>query len=208
MSRASKFSLALALGIACAGARFAVARADTSGVAATSVDDARPDANSPAPQTARSGAANPLWAIPLDSLAATRERPLFSVSRRPPPAPVVAAAPVIEAPPPPPPPSEPENPQMTLVGVVHGADQDIGIFVNQMDQSVLRLRLGQEDHGWTVHSVDVRAATLEKDSQQVKLELPSRNVTPPAGPEVAVNIPPAPPPPPLVRSAIRKGQRP
>ena len=206
MSPASKFRLALALGIACAGAGFAAARADSSDVAATSVGDAPPDATSHAPQTARSGAANPLWAIPLDSLQATRERPLFSVSRRPPPAAVVAAAPVIEAPPPPPPPSEPEKPQMTLVGVVHGADQDIGIFVNQMDQSVLRLRLGQEDHGWTVHSVDVRAATLEKDSQQVKLELPSNGVTPPAGPEVAANVPPSPPP--LVRSAIRRGQRP
>jgi general secretion pathway protein N len=208
MSPANKFSLALALGIACAGAGFAIAQAD---VAVTSVGDAPPDANSPAPQTARSGAANPLWAIPLDSLAATRERPLFSVSRRPPPGPVAVAAP-IDAPPPPPPPSEPENPQMTLVGVVHGADEDIGIFVNQMDQSVLRLRLGQEDHGWTVHSVDVRAATLEKDSQQVKLELPSRNVTPPAGPELAANVPPSPPPglspPPLVHSAMRKGQRP
>ena len=72
---------------------------------------------------------------------------------------------------------------MTLVGVVHGADEDIGIFINQMDQSVLRLRLGQEDRGWTMHSVDVRAATLEKDSQQVTLELPARNVTPSAGPE-------------------------
>ena len=99
---------------------------------------------------------------------------------------------------------------MTLVGVVHGADEDIGIFINQMDQSVLRLRLGQEDRGWTVHSVDVRAATLEKDSQQVTLELPARNVTPSAGPELAANISPlsSPSPPPLVRSPIRRAQRP
>ena len=43
--------------------------------------------------------ANPLWTIPLSSLTATRERPLFSPSRRPPQSVVVA-----KAPPPPPPP--------------------------------------------------------------------------------------------------------
>src|SRR5258708_33146709 len=33
---------------------------------------------------------NPLWAVPLDALSMTRERPLFSPSRRPPPPVVVA----------------------------------------------------------------------------------------------------------------------
>ncbi len=75
---------------------------------------------------------------------------------------------------------------MTLVGVVHGEKEDIGIFINQMDQSVVRLRIGQDDHGWVVRSVDLRATTLEKESQQVKLELPARNATLPAGPEVAM----------------------
>src|SRR6201995_4331257 len=36
--------------------------------------------------------ANPLWAIPLTKLSGTRDRPIFSPSRRPPP-PVVAAEP-------------------------------------------------------------------------------------------------------------------
>src|SRR5215472_1432828 len=36
--------------------------------------------------------ANPLWAIPLATLTTTRDRPIFSPSRRPPP-PAVAAAP-------------------------------------------------------------------------------------------------------------------
>ena len=109
MSPASKFSLALALGISCAAAPFAGVRAQFSDVAATAVGDAPSEANLHVSQAPRSGAANPLWAIPLDSLTATRERPLFSVSRRPPPAPVAAAAPIVEAPPPPPPPSEPRN---------------------------------------------------------------------------------------------------
>jgi general secretion pathway protein N len=48
--------------------------------------------------------ANPLWAIPLSALTATRNRPLFTPSRRPP-EPVVASAPAAgaRAPPPPPP---------------------------------------------------------------------------------------------------------
>src|ERR1700721_2394532 len=40
-------------------------------------------ANPPAPQPG-----NPLWAVPFSSLTVTRERPLFSASRRPPPPPV------------------------------------------------------------------------------------------------------------------------
>jgi hypothetical protein len=74
-----------------------------------------------------------------------------------------------------------------------------------MDQSVIRLRVGQEDRGWVVHSVDLRATTLEKDSQQVKLELPARDATIPAGSEVAAMVPLSPP---LVRSPIRRLQQP
>ncbi len=54
-----------------------------------------------------------------------------------------------------------------------------------MDQSVIRLRVGQDGHGWVVRAADIRAVTLQKDSQQVKLELPARNSTAPPGSEVA-----------------------
>src|SRR5580693_1150799 len=62
-------------------------------------------------------AANPLWAIPLSALAATRTRPLFTPSRRPP-APVVANVPrpAPRPAPAPPPPPVPEHPNLTLVG--------------------------------------------------------------------------------------------
>jgi hypothetical protein len=59
---------------------------------------------------------NPLWGIPISSLSATRERPIFSASRRPP-----APMPVAEAPPPPP--AEPEHPPFTLVGTAIGKSQ-------------------------------------------------------------------------------------
>src|SRR5436853_7887547 len=51
---------------------------------------------------------NPLWAIPLSSLTATRERPIFLPSRRAP-APAVAGTAVVVAPPPPPS-TEPDQP--------------------------------------------------------------------------------------------------
>ncbi len=134
----------------------------------------RPALAAPSAARARSNEANPLWTIPIEALRATRERPLFSVSRRPPPPPVAAAEPVISAPPPPEP-AAPEQPQITLVGVVHGPSTDIGVFTDESGKLV-RLRLGEADHhGWVVRSVDLRAAILEKESRQVTLALPARN---------------------------------
>ncbi len=131
---------------------------------------------------------NPLWAIPLESLRNTRERPLFSASRRPPPPPQVATAPKVSDRPAQP--AAPDKPQITLVGVVRGLGVQMGIFVDQTDQSSIRLRVGQSVRGWTVHDVDPRAATVEKAEQQVKLELPGRNTvtaaTSPATEETAV----------------------
>ena len=64
--------------------------------------------------------ANPLWAIPLKQLSNTRERPIFSPSRRPLASAVVgpppAAAPVRV----PPKPAGPQNPELSLVGTVIG----------------------------------------------------------------------------------------
>ena len=186
MKREGTFKLTLTLMFLCASAGFA---------------EASDDAGS---ARAPKATGNPLWAIPLDNLRATRERPLFSASRRPPAPPVAAAAPVEAPPPAPPPPPEAEKPQLALVGVVHGAE-DIGIFVNQMDQSVIRLRVGQDDHGWVVRAADLRAVTLQKDSQQVKLELPARDLTAPPGSEVASMAPPGAVPSagPMVRAAWR-----
>jgi general secretion pathway protein N len=134
----------------------------------------RPALAAPSAARPRSNEANPLWTIPIEALRATRERPLFSVSRRPPPPPVAAAEPVISAPPPPEP-AAPEQPQITLVGVVHGPSTDIGVFTDESGKLV-RLRLGEADHrGWVVRSVDLRAAILEKESRQVTLALPPRN---------------------------------
>lgn len=121
----------------------------------------------PAPERAVS--ANPLWAIPLTSLSNTRERPIFSPSRRPPP-PAVAAAPATRPPPPKPP--RMERPPLSLVGTIAGDDQSFAIFVDQTTRAAMRLRLGEEYQGWKLRSVHGREVTLVRDAQSATLNLP------------------------------------
>jgi len=115
--------------------------------------------------------ANPLWAIPLKQLTLTRERPIFSPSRRPPP-PAVANAPVVRPPPRPAPPPEPEKPQLALVGTVASERDGIGIFVETATKNVVRLRTGEAHKGWILRVVQGREATLEKNSELSVLALP------------------------------------
>jgi len=115
---------------------------------------------------------NPLWAVPLSSLTVTRERPLFSASRRAP-APPVVVAPVVQAPPPPPPPAprQPERPRLSLVGTVGGED-GIAVFVDQATQAIVRLRTGEGHDGWVLRAVDGREVTLQNDRDTAILTLP------------------------------------
>jgi len=114
---------------------------------------------------------NPLWTIPLKELAVTRERPIFSPSRRPPP-PAVVAAPYI---PPQPPPAvrEPERPPLALVGTVAGENEALGIFLDQTSNKIVRLKLGDGHQGWLLRKVIGREVTLQKDGQSVTLGLPA-----------------------------------
>jgi hypothetical protein len=116
-----------------------------------------------------STSANPLWAIPLSALTATRERPIFSVSRRPP-APAVAPAAAVR--PIAPPPKEPEKPSLALVGTIVGDADGFGIFIDQTDKTALRLKLGEQHNGWILRAVQSREATLEKDQQIVLISMP------------------------------------
>lgn len=111
---------------------------------------------------------NPLWTIPLRSMSATRERPLFSPSRRPPPA-VVATAP------PPPPPAQlapPPEPQLTLIGTVLGAGRGIGVFLDKTTKVIVRLSTGEGHDGWMLRAVQRHAVILERDRRDVTLALP------------------------------------
>jgi hypothetical protein len=119
---------------------------------------------------------NPLWAIPLNTLTATRGRPIFSPSRRPPP-PAIVAAPSV----PPPPaatPVEPDRPQLTLVGTVTGDTEAFGIFLDQTANKIVRLKLGDLHGGWTLRQVRGREVMLQKHDEIVFLALPPPGTKP------------------------------
>jgi hypothetical protein len=138
-----------------------------------------PPASAPVAERALSD--NPLWGIPLTQLPVTRDRPIFSSSRRPPP-PAVAPADVSKvvavAKP-----SEPERPQLSLVGTIVSDDEGFGIFLDQSTNAVLRLKVDEDYQGWKLRSVQSREATFERDQEVVTLPLPQ-----PAGGQGAIEV--------------------
>ena len=142
-----------------------------------------PAGNSASVQAPAAKSANPLWDVPIGTLSATRDRPIFSASRRPPP--VAAAVTVMRAPPPPP--KEPDRPNLQLVGTVIGEDESFGIFVDPSSQTPLRLRVGASHDGWRLYSVKAREATLQKNLETVNVLMPQ--LGPIAGSEVGAVSP-------------------
>ncbi len=126
---------------------------------------------------------NPLWAIPLRGLGATRERPLFSPSRRPPAAEAAPPQPPREAPPPPPPVAGPETPPFVLVGAVLGGKANLAILRNLSTNAITHLREGQTDEGWRAQKVSARSVVLEKDGAATTLEMPKPGTVAPADDE-------------------------
>jgi hypothetical protein len=118
---------------------------------------------------ARTPSANPLWGVPLDQLSGTRDRPIFSPSRRPPPAAVAAEAAPIK---PPPRKKEIEPPQLSLVGTIAGGDEGFGIFIDQSTKMALRLKVGEDYQGWKLRAIQGREVTMEKDERAAVLALP------------------------------------
>ena len=159
------------------------------------------------PTEAPTVVANPLWAIPLSALTATRTRPLFTSSRRPP-APVVASVPVAAPRPPPPPAAVPQHPNLTLVGTVAGENEGIAVFIDPATRDTVRLRTGEGYSVWVVQSVERSAATLQKGQQTETLALPRPAAQEGSAPVVTA-LPPAPMPPPQSgASAPAKAQAP
>jgi hypothetical protein len=98
-------------------------------------------------------AVSPLAAQPLDRFSATRDRPLFSPTRRPPaPPPVAAAVAAPTAAPPAPPPN------VVLLGVV--MDGDDAHAVVRTGPKILRVRIGDEIGGWKVGQIEARKLVL------------------------------------------------
>jgi general secretion pathway protein N len=143
------------------------------GIAPAAVEPAQDVARPPNPSRGgREVRGNPLWGIPLKSLTATRERPIFLPSRRAF-APAVAGPPPAPPPPAPPPPKEPDRPRLALVGAVVGEAEGIAVFLDQTTQAIIRLRTGENHSGWILRSVRGREATLQKDRETVLLALPA-----------------------------------
>jgi hypothetical protein len=130
--------------------------------------------------------ANPLWAIPVSKLSATRDRPLFSASRRPR-TPVVAAAPAQQRVAVNPPPA-PVEPPFSLVGTIIGEDGRFAIFLDQASKTATGIKEGDSVSGWTLRSVDPRSTVVEGSGRTVTLDLPE-----PAGQDgPAPSVPEAP----------------
>ena len=150
--------------------------------------EANPEVPIPQP---RSG--NPLWAIPLAQLSATRDRPIFSPSRRPPP-PVVASpvAAVVKIPVAKP--KEPDRPRLSLLGTIVNGDDGFAIFMDQATAAPLRIRIGANYQGWTLRLVRAGSAMLQKDQDSMELALPRPTSDPDAvaGQLVAGTSAPAP----------------
>jgi general secretion pathway protein N len=152
------FALALAAGAIKGSALMAAA--------ATTAEDriGNPVAVSPEERAPRG---NLLWTVPLKTLAATRERPIFRPSRRPLAVPVGSAEPAVKIEP------APEPPRLALVGTVAGGSDGIAVFVDQSTRDVLRLRTGEGHAGWIVREVRGREVVLQKAQETVVFALPA-----------------------------------
>jgi hypothetical protein len=150
----------------------------------------------PATEIDRVPAGNPLWGIPLKKLTATRERPIFSPSRRPPPPvnlrPIAALSTNVGSK------REPDRPRLMLVGTVIGEKESIGVFLDQTTKNAVRLKPGETHEGWVLQSIHGREVTFQKDQQIVVLALPQ----PGAEQTAAVPPPPAQPALPATRRVL------
>ncbi|HET7885987.1 MAG TPA: hypothetical protein VFL62_07165 [Bradyrhizobium sp.] len=128
--------------------------------------------------------ANPLWAVRLDALSATRDRPIFSPSRRPP-----APPQMLLAPPPPPPkpvaaPREPDRPPLALLGTIVSPSHQIAIFREEATSETTRLKAGDDYKGWSLRSIMAGKVEFEGPRRGAVLELPQPQTasTPEAAP--------------------------
>jgi type II secretory pathway component PulC len=123
---------------------------------------------------------NPLAVHSLDRMSVTRERPVFSPSRRPPPPP---PQPIVQIPSPPPPPAPPN---LTLFGIVLEADEARALVRIAPRNDIVRVRIGEEVNGWKVTQIERRQLVLSLDGRSVTFTLFGGQ-----GPKAAIGRPPA-----------------
>jgi hypothetical protein len=112
-----------------------------------------------------SGAAlkNPLAVHAFSELSATRDRPLFSPTRRPPPPPPVAEA--ESAPPPAPPPA------VLFSGVIMDAKGAVAIIRPDANGRAMYVHAGDVVAGWKVGQIERRKLTLSLDGRSASFTL-------------------------------------
>jgi general secretion pathway protein N len=115
---------------------------------------------------AAAASVSPLAAQPLDRFSVTRDRPLFSPTRRPP-----APPPAVTAPPPPPPPP----PDVVLLGVVVDGEDAHALVRAGPAAKILRLRIGDEIGGWKVGQIEARKLVLLLNGRTATFTIFSRN---------------------------------
>lgn len=109
---------------------------------------------------------NPVELQPLQQLSATRDKPLFSVTRRPPAKPVAPVARQEPPPPPPPPPS------VVVLGIVsENGDGHAAIRAASKGDKVLRVRTGDDVSGWKVERIEPRRLVLKQGERSVDFAL-------------------------------------
>ena len=99
---------------------------------------------------------SPLAAQPLERISNTRDRPLFSPTRRPPALPPVVAV----APPPPPPP-----PDVSLLGVVMDGEDARAVVRTGPAAKTQRVGIGDDIGGWKVGQIEARQLVLLLDGR-------------------------------------------
>jgi hypothetical protein len=105
---------------------------------------------------------SPVAALSLERFSATRERPLFSPTRRPPPAP---PAPVVS------PPSPPAPPKIALLGTVMDAGEARALVKLEGTDKMLRLRIGDNIGGWKVTEIETRTLVVSREDRSASFTL-------------------------------------
>lgn len=101
------------------------------------------------------------------SLQATRERPLFSPTRRPPP-PSAADEPVAGTPEP----MTAPPPSIKVSGIIVGSDRRIAIVTVGQTGSALHVSVGSDIAGWKVSAIEARRIELRHEARSMIVVLP------------------------------------
>ena len=105
---------------------------------------------------------NPVAALSLDQLAATRERPLFAPDRRRP----TAALIIRHAEPPP-----PNPPRLSLSAVVVDKNAPTAVVRTDPGGKAARVRLGDEVGGWRVTQIERQRLVISLDGRSATVTM-------------------------------------